>query len=1467
MTNASRVDTDGPPSLHDSGTPVKRPRQPDQSFNRGPILSRSTKRSLSDESTHQGTDNYANPPKRIRRESRDAQLKSLDETIGAKPHLHSGTLGLSERIPVFFPYHRSSVDTAAELLRRAKDDGGVRTVKLARGTADCASPAPSSSILGSRRGSDQDFSLIPRRRSDRMIQNGAQLLGSVNITEILQLDPRPTLVIDLGDEINFSSRTLSALFVNNALRARPHVLSRVLGTPDDPSQILDIATPPAEFKSWALTKYNEDLSQDINLSFEFAGTIWHSYIVRKRLKVISGDPNLLASSEQEIKEKPALQEYQELPHPAVLPVGLNHNNIPNNSELRPQHNGTDILRPVETLGTRFTSKISPPNQPGAPSLANGDIAIADLIAGPVSPDTEQRLFPIRNPEVFAAAAADSAPDKGFFDWTRLPITSSLPGHIQFARGVNWAATSLGPIESWSADLRGMCNLIMASPHPAAMYWGKDHVAIYNEPYILLAGQKHPTLMGSRYSDAWSEIWGALEEVFIDAHTNAQATMKDDDCLFLHRQGFLEETYFSWSLIPLIGEDGTVVGTYNPAFEKTKRKIAERRMLTLREIGEKTAAARNVSQFWIKLLEGLEYNEYDAPLVMIYSLQDDTLENDTESVTSSNLTLSKICHLEGTLGVNSGHPSAPTEIDLKTSSAGFASAFRQALLKNKPIVLRAADGTLDMKLFDDIDWRGYGDPSRVVVVAPIQPTTGESTLGFLVMATNPRRPYDEDYDLFVQLLGRQLATSVASVVLFEDEIRKGEAAAEMAAQDRIELQNQVRARTREAVESENKFTRMAELVPVGIYIGNDEGDLVYVNDAWYDITSFPRGRPVLKDWLDYILEEDRGKATNAWHALMTQGISMSTEFRFKTSWRDTAGNTSRTWVLATGYAEKDEDGNIQRIFGSVTDISPQKFAEELQTRRMQEAVEMKRQQTNFIDITSHEMRNPLGAILLSADEIVSSLTELRDTGMLSEDQINVINEDIEAAQTINLCARHQKRIVDDVLTLSKLDAAVLLVTPVDAQPLTVMRRALKIFEGELQSADITLDFRIDQSYYDLNIDWVRLDPFRLSQVLINLTTNAIKFTTTQAKRTILVHLAASEDRPSQEDRYGLTYIPTRTVDSRDVTVGPDWGTGEPIYIHFAVQDTGRGLTPTEKERLFQRFSQANPRTHVTYGGSGLGLFICRELVELQGGEIGVASESGKGSTFAFYIKARRSQAPAQGSVEEEASVFRYQGSRKHPAKGTDKANTLDAKSKAAQALNSPIDLSKLTESIGLEPSPSPPHSAKVITPGRTAAEAKDFLSATSPSSETIVTPEQLKILIVEDNVINQKVLAGQLRKAGCTVYVANHGGEALEQINSSTFHRDHAKEAPDTPGHKEISVVLMDLEMPVMDGMTCARTIREMQARGELVRHVPLIAVTANAREEQVADCFEGGIDGVVSKPFSVREILGRVGEIVRRASR
>jgi CheY-like chemotaxis protein len=455
-----------------------------------------------------------------------------------------------------------------------------------------------------------------------------------------------------------------------------------------------------------------------------------------------------------------------------------------------------------------------------------------------------------------------------------------------------------------------------------------------------------------------------------------------------------------------------------------------------------------------------------------------------------------------------------------------------------------------------------------------------------------------------------------------------------------------------------------------------------------------------------------------------------------------------------------------------------------------------------------MRNPLSAIIQSADYIASSLAEFEGSSKNITLPGEVAEGYADAAQTIILCAQHQKRIIDDILTLSKLDSDLLLITPVEVQPISVVQSALKMFDSELQKSDMELRFRVDPSYNTLAIDWVKLDPSRLLQVLINLTTNAIKFTQTELNRKITVNMCASTELPL--DKHDIEYLP-RSTNRKDMSLGSAWGSGEMVYLYIEVQDSGRGLNDLERQALFKRFSQASPRTHVQYGGSGLGLFISRELTELQGGQIGVSSQAGVGSTFAFFIRARRCNVPAT------------------PQSLTSHSIDMKAQSK----LISPAALEQIQNGGG----PTTISDKKIAQ----------------------IPPTPKHILIVEDNIVNQKVLSKQLRSAGCIVHVANHGKEALTFLSTSRFWT-----GLETTG-TELSIVLMDLEMPVMDSLTCVREIRRLQTEGSIVEHVPVIAVTANARSEQISMAKEAGMDSVVTKPFRIPELLPEIERQVRRA--
>jgi CheY-like chemotaxis protein len=312
---------------------------------------------------------------------------------------------------------------------------------------------------------------------------------------------------------------------------------------------------------------------------------------------------------------------------------------------------------------------------------------------------------------------------------------------------------------------------------------------------------------------------------------------------------------------------------------------------------------------------------------------------------------------------------------------------------------------------------------------------------------------------------------------------------------------------------------------------------------------------------------------------------------------------------------------------------------------------------------------------------------------------------------------------------------------------------------------------------------------------------------------------------------------------------DWKRGSTLYLQFSVADTGRGLSDEEKSNLFARFSQASPRTHIHYGGSGLGLFISRRLTELQGGSIGLASTLNQGSTFSFYIKVRRTRVP---NVRRSSLPTTFPEDIRHRQNGEDhvdgkphtgRPNAVPRRESAAHPTVPP-------EAIG---PPSPPF--------------EQLERTKSNISET------LHVLVVEDNLVNQKVLAKQLRNLGCVVNVANHGGEALEFLKKTTHWSQDAEHIhvptteppvslPDLPLPLDLHLVLMDWEMPIMNGLTATTRIRELEREGMLSARVPVIGITANVRQQQIQTALEAGMDDVVGKPFRVKELVERMKGVV-----
>lgn len=610
--------------------------------------------------------------------------------------------------------------------------------------------------------------------------------------------------------------------------------------------------------------------------------------------------------------------------------------------------------------------------------------------------------------------------------------------------------------------------------------------------------------------------------------------------------------------------------------------------------------------------------------------------------------------------------------------------------------------------------------------------------------------------------------------------------------------------------------------------------------------------------------------------------------------DPAGSQHHRWILCSAYPELGPNDELLEIVGSVTDISKQKWAEGLQKMRTDSALESKQHLEHFIDTTSHEMRNPLSAIMQCADGILSSYSFGNGNPPSPTTYFDLLEQTLDSAQTIAQCAQHMRHIVDDILTMSKLDSGLLVITPVDAQPESVVQHVVKMFDSEAKAAGVNLSFVVDQSYRDLGVDWVSLDPTRVLQVLINLLTNAIKFTRLESKiRRITITLSASAEEPvSTPD--GIKFIEGKLV-GNDHHLEQDWKQGQTQFVQFSVSDTGRGLTQEQTTSLFTRFSQASPRTHVHYGGSGLGLFISRRLTELQGGSIGLYSEYKKGSTFSFYIKARRVK-PAMLRKGSLPDVFPedIRHRRQRPSLTLAREPSPPVIPEIVHENNQ--SWRHEHDSAVVAPTPLPAGDTKPSLPRPATApasiQATEALGLPPPLDfaelkRTKSIPSTLHVLVVEDNLVNQKVLAKQLRNLGCIVSVANHGREGLDFLPKTTRWNHDAYNArsqsrrpsihvptPDTTAETllsvstganapiELSLILMDWEMPIMNGLTAVAKIRELEKDGLLHGRIPVIGVTANVRQQQIEMALQAGMDDVVGKPFRVAELLVRMRGIV-----
>lgn len=641
------------------------------------------------------------------------------------------------------------------------------------------------------------------------------------------------------------------------------------------------------------------------------------------------------------------------------------------------------------------------------------------------------------------------------------------------------------------------------------------------------------------------------------------------------------------------------------------------------------------------------------------------------------------------------------------------------------------------------------------------------------------------------------------------------------------------------EAEEKYRGIFENAIEGIFQSTAEGSYMSVNPALADILGYD-SPDELAGTVTHIAKQLYVRpGRRAEFAALMQEKGFVSDFESQVFRKD----GSVIWISERARAVRDNDGKLLYYEGTVEDITGRRGSEEAIKMARDAALESARLKSEFLANMSHEIRTPMNGIIGM-------------TGLLLDTELTPKQRDF--GRTISSSADSLLTIINDILDFSKIEAGMLVFEEIDFQLGTVVEGSTELLAARAATKNVELASLV---YNDVPTA-LRGDPGRVRQVLTNLIGNAVKFT---EKGEVVVRANCQDEN----DTHAL--------------------------IRFSVTDTGIGIDAETQARLFQAFVQADGSTTRRFGGTGLGLAICKQLVQRMEGEIGVTSTPGKGSTFWFTARfakqAAGSALPRRAQLQNLrvltvddnqtnrtilSHLFSAWGMREQQANNGNEALSI-LHSEAARGKNFDVavldvqmpgmDGIELARTIKKDPRFSAtrivmltsvdrhedPEALReagveayltkpvkqsqlfdclsmVMAEGAERPECKSSL-ITLPQKAPVAQPladVHLRILIAEDNPVNQKVAVYQLQKLGFLADVVENGRLALEAL-----------------ARKSYDVVLMDCQMPELDGYAATRALRVSEA-GK--RHTWIIAMTAHSLEGDREKCIAAGMDDYVSKP-------------------
>ncbi len=634
----------------------------------------------------------------------------------------------------------------------------------------------------------------------------------------------------------------------------------------------------------------------------------------------------------------------------------------------------------------------------------------------------------------------------------------------------------------------------------------------------------------------------------------------------------------------------------------------------------------------------------------------------------------------------------------------------------------------------------------------------------------------------------------------------------------------------------------------VFVTDRTGAILDVNDAVLRMFGCTREQVLSSTMKRFSIDEPSQThelALGVLSVALDEGIA-------RTDWRVRRWEGEAFWVEAT--LSRVRVGDEERIAIFLRDISERKRIEE-ELRVARDAAETAtRTKSEFLANMSHEIRTPLNAIV--------GMTKLTlDTAVTDEQRENLCIVREAADALLNL--------VNDILDFSKGEAKRIELENIAFDLRSTVDHALDTIAIRAHEKGLELVSLVDAEVPSRVLG----DPGRLRQVLVNLLSNAVKFT----------------------DK-GEASLEVRVDEERD----------DLVVLRFVVSDTGIGIAAENLDRIFEAFAQADGSITRRYGGTGLGLAICKQIVDLMGGSIGVESRVGRGSAFVVAVPFRRLAAAVEPPpapppnlrgmrvlVADDTPSNRFVLARMLKQWGCrteavpDGAATLEAMERARQEGDpySVVLLDMLMEGMDGEETArrvkDDPGLAKtpilvltslgrrgdarrlqdigvagyLLKPVKQTQLLDAVCQAVSPNPEgaearPLITRHTLKerlfdglhVLLVEDKVFNQKVATKFLQRRGLRVTVADNGKVAVETLHD-----------------QRVDLVLMDVQMPVMDGLEATREIRKVEAAAGGGRRVPIVATTAHAMDGDRERCLAAGMDDYVTKPILEDELFGVLG--------